>query len=360
MKHLHIITNDKFTDDFILFIKNNFNFKEHFFIIIGDRINRSKDEISTLKGKNIYKINTLRKIKNLLYIEKKLYKPRKIHFHGFFNGDVIKLLFIQPWLLKKSNWIIWGGDLYSYKRPKDGWKKKISEITKKYVIKNISEITSFIPGDYEIAKNIYNTKATYHNALSYNVFVDSDYFDELVNNNEKKDDVIRIQVGNSAAPSNNHQEILEKLSKFRDEKIEIVVPLSYGDIEHKNKIIESGYDLFGNKFNPLTDFYKIRDYLKILNTIDVGIFNHKRQQGNGNITKLLRLGKKVYLRSDVTTWDYFKDIGAIVFDSKQIENEDFNSLVKIDNQISRQNIKAIKHIRSKSQRVKQWEKILRY
>ena len=36
-------------------------------------------------------------------------------------------------------------------------------------------------------------------------------------------------------------------------------------------------------------------YISFLGSIDIGIFNNNRQQGMGNITNLLYLGKKVYL-----------------------------------------------------------------
>ncbi len=36
-------------------------------------------------------------------------------------------------------------------------------------------------------------------------------------------------MGNSANPTNNHIEVLNKLLKFKDEDIEIIAPLSYGE-----------------------------------------------------------------------------------------------------------------------------------
>jgi|SRR6056297_559549 len=357
MKHLHVIKNDKFTDNFILFIKNNFKFKNHFFLIIGDP-NKSKNEVSTLNYDNIIKLNTLRNLKNLFIFEKSIYKYNKIHFHGLFNWNLVKILYLQPWLLKKSNWIIWGGDLYYYEKPKNAWRKKLHEFTRKKVIKRFNEITSFIPGDYDIAKKIYNTKAIYHNAMTYNISADNKYLDKLIKENKKENKKIVFQVGNSADSRNNHFEILKKLKEFKNRKIEIIVPLSYWDKKYRKKVINYGKKHFGTKFKPLTEFYGLKDYLKILNQIDVGIFNHKHQQGLGNITKLLRLGKKVYLNSDVSTWDYFKDIGVKVYDTKKIYDENFESIINYNSTTLKNNIKAIKKIRSTQYRVKQWKKIL--
>jgi hypothetical protein len=40
---------------------------------------------------------------------------------------------------------------------------------------------------------------------------------------------LSILLGNSADPSNNHVEALERLLPYRDQDIKIYAPLSYGD-----------------------------------------------------------------------------------------------------------------------------------
>lgn len=358
IKHLHIIHNDKFTDGFIKFIMNNFKFEKHRFVVIGNP-NKSKYEVSTLENDYIYKLDSLRNLENILLYHKFLYKAKRLHFHGLFNGDIIKLLYLQPWLLKKSNWIIWGGDLYSYKKINDNWKKKLNEFCRRKVFKNFREITSFIPGDYKVAKKIYKTKADYNYAITYSIFEEPSYFDELVTQTDENESNTTIfQVGNSADPSNNHIDILRKLIPYKEKNIKIMVPLSYGNEEHRNKIIKFGNKKFGNKFNPLIKFYELKDYLKILNKVDIAIFNHERQQGLGNMTTLLRLGKKVYLRNDVSSWDYFQDIGAKVYNTLEIEKINFKKLINYPTDIRQKNIKIIKRIMSDEYRIKLWQKIL--
>lgn len=44
--------------------------------------------------------------------------------------------------------------------------------------------------------------------------------------------------------------------------------------------------------NPIVDFMDFNEYINFLSTIDIAIFNHKRQQGMGNIITLLGMGKK--------------------------------------------------------------------
>lgn len=52
-----------------------------------------------------------------------------------------------------------------------------------------------------------------------------------------------ILVGNSATPTNNHIEIFRILSRLRlPESSKIVVPLSYGDVHYREKIVELGIE----------------------------------------------------------------------------------------------------------------------
>ena len=70
--------------------------------------------------------------------------------------------------------------------------------------------------------------------------------------------------------------------------------------------------------------------------IDIAIFAHKRQQAMGNIITLLGLGKKVYIRREITTWQFFKDINVNVYDFDSFE------LSRINNTQSTKNIENIK------------------
>jgi hypothetical protein len=154
---------------------------------------------------------------------------------------------------------------------------------------------------------------------------------------EKKHTGIKIQVGNSAETSNEHLEIFDKLLKYKDGNITIYAPLSYGNQSYARKVIEKGKELFGDKFIPLTEFMPFEKYLEYLGEIDIVIFAHKRQQALGNSIILLGLGKKVYMRNDITPWQFFADISVKVYN---IENIDLNLLSKFTKEDNIQNIKA--------------------
>jgi hypothetical protein len=258
------------------------------------------------------------------------------------------LLFLQIWLLKKSYWVIWGGDLYHYKFRKKNFKSNLYEFVRKKVIKRMGNIICYNQSEYNLAKKWYRTKAK----PFYTFFYPSNLFKNYDFKNIDKDNYTYIQVGNSADPTNNHIEILEKLSKFKDKKIKIICPLSYGNKEYREKVIEKGKEIFSNNFIPLIDFMPFEKYMKLLNKIDIAIFNHKRQQAVGNITSLLGFGKKVYIRDDITTWDLFKDIGIKVFSTN---NEKDNWIDKIDEINKEKNIDLVKKNFSLEQLKKDWE-----
>lgn len=130
---------------------------------------------------------------------------------------------------------------------------------------------------------------------------------------------INILVGNSADPSNNHLAIFDKLEAFKHEDIHIYAPLTYGNQKYAQEIIAEGQRRFGNKFEPLTEHLPFEQYLRFLGKIDIAIYNHRRQQAMGNTISLLGLGKKVYMRSDVTQWEFFKNYEIAVYDVDRFE-----------------------------------------
>jgi hypothetical protein len=291
-------------------------------------------------------------LKYLNILIKYLYNSEKIILHGLFISQINIILFLQPWLLKKSYWVIWGGDLYYYKFRKKSFKSDLYEFVRKKVIKNMGNIVCYNQSEFNLAKKWYGTKAK----PFFTFFYPSNLFKNFDFENIEKEKFTYIQVGNSADPTNNHVEILEKLSEFKDKKIKIICPLSYGNIEYRKKVIEKGKEIFSNNFVPLTDFIPFEEYMKLLNKIDIAIFNHKRQQAVGNITSLLGFGKKVYIRDDITTWDLFNDIGIKIFPSNR-EKEFW--IKKLDEETKEKNIKLVKEHFSKNQLIRDWEEIFK-
>lgn len=341
MNNLHIFPNEKFTNPYIEFINNNFNENKHLFFIVGKGI-----------GRTINKHQNVKEIKNSFFVffslVNEMYKKDKVIIHGLGFPQIVLLLFLQPWLLKKCYWVIWGGDLYSYRKQKTTIKSKVYEMMRGKVIRNMGGLITHIKGDYELAREWYDAKGKYYYSFMY----PSNLYKEYDLSNVKKDtEKTYIQVGNSADPSNNHIEVFEKLFPYRDENIEIACPLSYGNKEYAAEVIRKGKEMFGEKFNPLVDFMPFEEYLEFLAKIDIAMFNHKRQQAVGNITTLLGLGKKVYIRDDITTWDFCKSHNLTVFKANSKLNDLF---LILEEAIIKKNIENVKKSFSEQQLKKNW------
>lgn len=342
--------NEKFIPSFIKFIEDNFEKKEHLFIIFNE-LPESKHPIEP-KENIIFLSQNLGSILNIFKVSKIL-KPYFIQaniviIHSFFIGNIVNFLFLNQKFLQKSNWVIWGADLYDYQNKTETYRNKFSMFRKKSIIKKLHGLITYVKGDYELAKKWYGATGKYYECFMYpsNLYKEYDI-------KQRAHDTINIQVGNSADPSNNHIEVFEKLIKLKDENIKIYAPLSYGNPEYAQQIISIGNDMFGDKFIAMTEFMAFDKYLDFLADIDIAIFNHKRQQAMGNTITLLGLGKKVYIRSDVTPWKMFEEVGIKVFDVANIE------LSELEQATKQQNMERVQEQFSKENLVKQLETICR-
>ena len=132
----------------------------------------------------------------------------------------------------------------------------------------------------------------------------------------EKNGIIHIQVGNSANPTNNTIEIIRFLAKNTGEKCRVFCPVSYGDEEYARTVIDYGKKELGDRFYPMTTFLDREQYASFVASVDILIMNHQRQQGLGNIFSYLYLGKKVYIRSDNSSFQFFEEHGIKVYDTR--------------------------------------------
>jgi len=302
---------DKFIPPFIDFIEEHCDSTQHTFILLG----KPRYDYGLTKE---HPIKWIDKTKTVLFL-RELYKADKIIIHGLWSKLTIVLLFLQPWLLKKCYWVMWGGDFYS--PHKHNW-------IKKEVMKNMGHYVTSVRGDYELVQQWYGAKGEYHHCLVYPSNLYKKYLFQV-----KKETTLTIQIGNSADPTNNHREIFEKLAPYKGENIKIFAPLSYGDQAYAHVIADTGHQLFGDKFVPIVDFMPLDSYLEFLNSVDIAIFAHNRQQAMGNIITLLGLGKKVYMKKEVTSYQTFNELEIEIFDFKTITIDPISDTVKEKNSV---------------------------
>ena len=309
--NLHLITYEyKFIPPFIDTVNQNFDPSSHCFILYEKR--------KTYQGKpypNITK--TPRPLVWFWHAAAAANQADRIFVHSLFPFAVL-LLFFQPWLLKKSYWLIWGTGIYQYRERNKNWLRRFYELFRKRVIKNIGYVVTSLKGEYWLLKDWYQTKAKNVPYFFYPSVV-LDFDEPETPSGSTSRDVVKVLVGNSATPSNYHREILLQLNKI-DTNIEYQVycPLAYGDQEYAQSVIKLGRKLFGNRFIPVMQFVPVGEYRQFLAEMDIAVFNHDRQQALSNIRHLIGIKKKVYLRPEITTFDHLTNLGIKVFDINQL------------------------------------------
>jgi len=342
-KILHIFNDPKFSESFFEFlIRHNVKLDNHF--LFHYRCTKSSGKNFGMRA--IFAPHFFSPLANLLLL-KSLFQAEKIIIHCLASPFLLFYLSLFPSLADKSYWVIWGKDLYFYKTLlKRRFYHNIYEFFRKRAIKKIRHIITFTHGDYELAKEWYQSQATWHKSFMYpsNLYKD-------ISVSGKREGTIVILVGNSADPTNNHLEIFSLLEKFKHEDIELVVPLSYGDKKYAKQVIEYGRRSFKEKFYPIEELLPLSEYLNLLKRVEIGIFAHKRQQAMGNIITLLGMGKKVYIRNDITSWRTLKDLGVEIHDIYDFD------LVREDEGAKQNNQATIKEVYSEENLLKQWNQI---
>lgn len=338
---VHIAVGDKFIDPFVQFIESHFDSTEHLFLISPLTLYKVKPRANVVMVDE-----SMSRLRKMSAWSNAMNRADKIILHGLFDIRIVNLLCLQPWLLKKCYWVMWGGDLYHYKLRGRGVRSGIQEAKRAFVIKRMGHLVSQVRGDFELAQKWYGATGQYHECFMY----PSNLYREYATP-EKLGSSINILLGNSADPTNNHFDVFNKLASYKDQDILIYCPLSYGDAQYAEGVIKQGQALFGDKFIPLLEFMPFKKYLELLGQIDIGIFAHKRQQGMGNITTLLGLGKKVCMRSEVTSWETFEQLGARIYDVNEIE------MTRLEAGIAKRNHEVISRYFSESNLIKQMTEI---
>lgn len=130
--------------------------------------------------------------------------------------------------------------------------------------------------------------------------------------NDSPDAGLGIQVGNSAAPTNNHLDAFAALARVGVKQRTVIVPLTYGDPSYRSLVLAAGRARFGGAFKPILDFLEADEYQAVLSACGHVIMNHCRQQAVGNIVAALWRGASVYM-NDTSVYRALRRLGCDVW-----------------------------------------------
>ncbi|MCI8546227.1 MAG: TDP-N-acetylfucosamine:lipid II N-acetylfucosaminyltransferase [Clostridia bacterium] len=326
MNILHVFSfgNQQYTDAMIKFQSKYFNDINHKFIFTGNKESAS-DYIKSREDINYIPLNrTL--YKNIKKISKKY---DFIIMHSLIQEHIfaLKTLFSAA-LRSKLIWIVWGKDLYS-------WKKLYT----KNIFVNIQRLIFNSLGKYyrshlklvvsdECDKEYYSSEfGVYQKQMFFSALNPLGYDTELIDSLKPNvfDENLRIMIGHSTAPELNHIETINNLKKINlPTNTKYIFPLCYGYKEIGDEVSEYAIQVFGKNAEIYRDKMSIENYIKLLWSVDCAIFHTNRQIGLGNIYMLMYMGKKVFFPKNSVLDIYFKKRGITTFNSNNLDTHLFS------------------------------------
>jgi dTDP-N-acetylfucosamine:lipid II N-acetylfucosaminyltransferase len=254
----------------------------------------------------------------------------RVVLHGIIDDRTPIRLSRFPDIMRKTIWMLWGGDLHWHEYREPGVKREVERAFRAQLIGELYGIATPVAGDYALVKAWYPTRARHIDSPVVVFPFERSDLDRL-RAPARPPVSTSIQVGNSGNPSNEHLEVLDWLARLERADLRIYCPLSYGNADYIRRVIQRGTELFGDRFVPLTELLPAEEYNRHLAGLDALILNHRRQQAFGNALIALYLGVKVFLRSDVTTWQYLSEkLGCRIFDTTRLSGSPEEILGPID------------------------------
>ena len=330
-KYIHLMFNDKFNKPFVDFLNRCYDTRDHL-VLCKNVLN-----FPIPTGNNVVSVTKFALL-NLNLFE------AKIICHSLFDQEAVSIFAGNSAILERTMWVIWGGDLYS--APTD--------VMNTYVRENFGGYVCLQKGDEAELRKRYRIKNDIVKAAPPAFPITLEML-KIAKEKVKKSELIRIQVNNSADKST--LDILDVLSRFRDENIMVTTVVSYGDDEYANEIISKGKALFGSKFEYLSSILEPQDFANYIASNDILVLAQERQRGGGNFLIASILGLKTFIRSDVTSFKDYSEMGIQIEDSLKIKNMNFSTFISFDPQTAAVHAKILSPIFTDEYLKVQWDKI---
>lgn len=337
---------------FVPFMRENFDEDIRFILVEGSEnaADRFMDEKSFEKD-DVLTISHIRQV----YSKKECLKWLRESDAIILNWvDAYTILALMPFFSKIAL-LFWGADLQNAKRliARGGIKGAVERA----LMEKARCIITLLPGDYAELCSVCQPRGRWFLGMIWSKTLDETHIQPALAAQMSGKNFL---VGNSATPTNRHKEVFTYLSRFVDEGIEVYVPLSYGDDEYRQGVLEEGERLLGQSFHPLLDFMDHSEYAAFLGTISVAVFNNNRQQGMGNINTLLAQGAKVYLADDGPMYHDFSQDGYHVGKVADIACSGYEEVVAFSEECRRDNAAKGAFARQHDRAIELWQDIIDY
>lgn len=332
MKILHIMWDEKFKKSSAGLYNAYFNNGEHEICYLKESDSLSLIEKEyTIPQRELMDRGSFADAKNFIS-ECRNYDYIVIHSYKL---SILTSLFflLDKSLRKKLVWIEWGFDLYTKKPKLKNVKAYIKYWVNRTIKGKIPHVVGIFPPDCDYYKKQYpKSKANVYYAPYCGAKVDDEFLhysrDSRLKKTIAENDTVYIQIGHYALNRLNHVEVLKSLEKWKDENIMLFLPLSYGNSAYADEVQKYAEEKFPNKTIVLRNMMPRDEYFKLIQRIDIGIFNTARQCGLGNIHRMIFRNVKLYMAENSVMYNYFDERGIPVQSCKKLDTQSFDAFVK--------------------------------
>lgn len=319
--HFFFVESGIYNYEFVSMIDRYFDYKEHRFVF-ASKLNYEQCVEFEKKGFDcVYDSG----IMNMGGLEKYYLDTDFVFWHSKPFG-IKELFYFKICYAKKTIWCIWGHDLYDTSNNRV--MIRIRQISSRLLNRKVPSFRTIVAGFESDSKEVikrYGSKVNLYNAVYPQGHSETELNAVKAYRGEKKD--IRILIGHSSCRFLQHEKYLKKLLPYR-ERVRLVLPLNYGDMEYGNEVENIAKKLWGNKVEIYREFMTSSRYLEILKGVDAAVFDYKHQAAYGNILILLYFKIRCYLAVDGVMLDGLKNQGVEVYDCEEIETHLNNNEIK--------------------------------
>ena len=241
-------------------------------------------------------------------------------------------------LLPRSHWVSWGADLYQHTLGPSSLKQRIARRIQASACARLRSVTCLNPGDAQLLTQVLGRQKVEVRPYPI-VGVSAPVVSQQDKATGQAGQPIRLLLGNSAAPSNNHHELIAAVQPFiaqashSERSIRCYMPLNYaGRADYVQQIIDHGREQLGAAFVPITEMLTKQDYDQLLASVDGAVFAHDRQQGLYVAYYMLLNGKKLFLKQTTSTYQNFIHYGLHIESLEQLASQSLSHLAASDPQ----------------------------